>query len=204
MHRLKLSGAGSAHNRTTCLTFFWCCICRWQVVVWQGFTIPGRYGQGGTWILFSTLRILNFVNMYNCHYDNQISLVELTIIILLSRTSLRWGLSSCVIENYLWEKIRVPIIGPKVLKKTKFLEHLRDWEIHFQNILNMPELSFKSRKNSCFGGEFLPTFDMLWCLSVQVMSEPLNLVNWREGVWCWPKRPLYKNELLPKLSRASF
>lgn len=135
MHRLKLSGAGSAHNRTTCLTFFWCCICRWQVVVWQGFTIPGRYGQGGTWILFSTLRILNFVNMYNCHYDNQISLVELTIIILLSRTFLRWGLSSCVIENYLWEKIRVPIIGPKVLKKTKFLEHRRVWEIHCQNIL---------------------------------------------------------------------
>ena len=199
MHRLKLSGAGSAHNRTTCLTFFWCCICRWQVVVWQGFTIPGRYGQGGTWILFSTLRILNFVSMYNCHYDNQISLVELTIIILLSRTFLRWGLSSCVIKNYLWEKIRAPIIGPKVLKKTKSLEHLRVWEIHCQNILNM-----QVSQRLMFWWGIPPHFWHVMMFECPSDVWTPKLGELKGGRLMLTKRPLYKNELLPKLSRASF
>lgn len=40
------------------------------------------------------------------------------------------------------------------------------------------ELSLKPLKNSWFGRELWPTFNILW--SVQLVSEPLILVKWRE------------------------
>ena len=49
------------------------------------------------------------------------------------------------------------------------------------------KLSLKSLKNSVFR-KFRPTFDILeWLRSVQVVSKPPILVEWRGGVWLWPE-----------------
>ena len=48
------------------------------------------------------------------------------------------------------------------------------------------ELSWKPLKNSCFGREFRPTFDIVECLrSVQVVLETPILVKQRGDVWLW-------------------
>lgn len=58
-------------------------------------------GKVGLLYYFQHSGFMNFINVHYCHCDNEISLVEVTIVILLSRTFLHWGFPSCVIENYL-------------------------------------------------------------------------------------------------------
>ena len=66
-----------------------------------------------------------------------------------------------------------------------------DWSLSKSSSLKSWEASsiiLESLENSRFRWEFLPTSDILYCLrNVQVVSEPLVSVNWREDVLHWPK-----------------